>query len=179
MAVHEIAMRVDRLAQLYDALDPAPFHEKSLNADVEAYLLDCAGEMPLSQPLALALSGPDAIGSEISSIAAAVHAHFRYLLAQARRQWLWKSRIAKGATAAGALVLVATVVLRGLLEIATPAAGALTEGLLVLGWVALWRPIEHLVFDQFDHRARCGLLAKLSRMPLRFAGTHDPGSPPA
>ena len=27
MPVHEIAIRLDRIGQLYGALDPAPFHE--------------------------------------------------------------------------------------------------------------------------------------------------------
>ena len=65
------------------------------------------------------------------------------------------------------LVLVSVFVLRGLIEIAVPAA-AITEGLLVLGWVALWRPIEHLVFDRIDHRPHCALLGKLADVPVRF-----------
>lgn len=168
MATHEIAMRLDHIAQLYDVLDPSPFPEKSLNADVEAYLLDCAGELSHPQRIELVVSGPaDSIGAQIPAMAAAIHAHFLYLLTQAERQWRRKSRVAHVATAAGVLVLVSAFVLRGLIEIAVPAA-AITEGLLVLGWVALWRPIEHLVFDRIDHRAHCALLGKLADVPVRF-----------
>lgn len=125
MAVHDIAIDLGHIGQLYDALDPSPFPEKSLNADVESYLLDCAGELSPSHAMALVISGPaESVGAELTSISAAIHAHFRYLLAQAERQWRRKSRVARGATVAGALVLVSTFALRGLIEIAAPASDA-------------------------------------------------------
>ena len=38
----EISIRLDSLSQLYDSLDPAPFREKSLDRDADAYLLQRA-----------------------------------------------------------------------------------------------------------------------------------------
>lgn len=172
--VHEIAIHLDEIAQLYDVLDPSPFPEKSLNAAVEAYLLDCAGEPPPSQRIELVVTGPpETVGASLAIIAAAVHAHFRYLLAQTERRWRRKSRLARGATLAGALVLAGAVALRGLIIARFPAA-ALTEGLLVIGWVAIGRPIEHLVFDRVEHRERCARLARLARIPTRFVAQRPP-----
>ena len=44
----------------------------------------------------------------------------------------------------------------------------LAEGLLILSWVALWRPIETIGFDSWESREERRLLAKLSRVPIRF-----------
>ena len=45
------------------------------------------------------------------------------------------------------------------------------EGLLILAWVALWRPIETISFDSCESREERRLLAKLSRVPIRFVAT--------
>ena len=48
----DIELRLQHLDQLFDTLDPAPFHAKPLDRRVEAWLLDSAGQCLL--PLALA-----------------------------------------------------------------------------------------------------------------------------
>ena len=44
-----IDIRIQRITQLYDALDPSPLHEKTLSRAVENYIVDCAGEYGLGQ----------------------------------------------------------------------------------------------------------------------------------
>jgi hypothetical protein len=50
--------RVQRIKQLFDSLDPSPFREKSLDADVETYLRDCAGERAPSTRLRSHIHAP-------------------------------------------------------------------------------------------------------------------------
>lgn len=40
----EIELRIQSLEQLFDSLDPAPFHAKELDRDADAYLREGAGE---------------------------------------------------------------------------------------------------------------------------------------
>jgi hypothetical protein len=58
--------------------------------------------------------------------------------------------------------------LRGLLR--TVSEGAvleiLDEGLLIIGWVAMWRPLEIFLYDWVPIRRRCRVFAKLSSMPV-------------
>ncbi len=52
----------------------------------------------------------------------------------------------------------------------------MAEGLLILAWVALWRPIENIGFDSWESREERRLLARLSEVPIRFvpkAGNDD------
>jgi hypothetical protein len=40
------------------------------------------------------------------------------------------------------------------------------EGLLIVGWVAMWRPLEIFLYDWRPIRRRCQLFAKLSEIPV-------------
>lgn len=40
-----IDIRIQRITQLYDSLDPSPLHEKTLSRAVENYIVDCAGAL--------------------------------------------------------------------------------------------------------------------------------------
>lgn len=40
----DIELRIQTLDQLFDSLDPAPFHAKALDRNAEAYLLESAAE---------------------------------------------------------------------------------------------------------------------------------------
>jgi hypothetical protein len=42
------------------------------------------------------------------------------------------------------------------------------EGLLIIGWVAMWRPLEVFLFDWWPIRAEGRLLQRLSTMPVRI-----------
>ena len=40
------------------------------------------------------------------------------------------------------------------------------EGMLIIGWVAMWRPLEIFLYEWVPMRRRCRILAKLSTMPV-------------
>lgn len=165
----DIEIRLNNLAQLYDSLDPAPFHEKSLDRDAEAYLLDCAGEHPAGTSLRLMVHGPENLRSHVTQIANAIHSHFSLAHRQVERRWRGHVRLARIVVVAGLFVLTLSLLLRRLLtELPFPGAGLISEGLLILGWVALWRPIEQAMFDRFDHRHKTALLESLARIPVEF-----------
>ena len=42
------------------------------------------------------------------------------------------------------------------------------EGLLIVGWVAMWRPLEVFLYDWWPIRAEVRLFERLSTMPVRI-----------
>ena len=48
------------------------------------------------------------------------------------------------------------------------ATGVLREGLLIVGWVAMWRPLEVFLYDWWPIRAEARLYDRLSAMPVRI-----------
>ncbi len=81
-------------------------------------------------------------------------------------------RIGRVALSAGVATLVIALLLRRWVEAIGGSIGeVMAEGLLILAWVALWRPIETIGFDSWESREERRLLAKLSEVPIRFVPT--------
>ena len=47
-------------------------------------------------------------------------------------------------------------------------AEIIREGLLIVGWVAMWRPLEVFLYDWWPIRAEAHLFDRLSTMPVRI-----------
>ena len=163
----DIEIRIQRIEQLFDSLDPSPFREKSLDVDFEAYLRDCAGEQAPGIRLRLRIHAPPDLLERRLDIESAIHAHFHFLQAQAERRHRASQRRYRSIVAIGFAVLAASLLLRQLLaDLHGPLSEVLIEGLLVLGWVALWRPIEVLLFEREEARQKRQLLATLARIEV-------------
>lgn len=168
----EIELRIQRLEQLFDSLDPAPFHAKALDRNAEAYLLESAGEHGARQPLNIAMHAPEELADRLDDIASAIHTHFTLAHQQAERRHRRRRRIGRIALSVGAATLITALLLRRWVESIGGTLGeVLAEGLLILAWVALWRPIETIGFDSWESREERRLLATLARVPVRFVAT--------
>ncbi len=171
----EIELHIQRIEQLFESLDPAPFHAKALDRDAEAYLLESAGEHPARQLLNITIHAPEGIAQHIDDMASAIHAHFALALQQAERRHRHRRRIGRIALLAGVITLALVLLLRTWVEnIGGQFGEVLAEGLLILAWVALWRPIETIGFDSWESREQRRLLSALSRVPVGFAATRLP-----
>lgn len=167
--MHTIDIRLRQIEQLFDSLDPSPFHDKALDRDAEAYLFECAGEFPAGVAMELLVHGPAALGARSEDIASAIHRHFALLLSQAERRHRRRMRVARIAILFGAAVLAAALLLRAwIVDWGGGAGDVLSEGLLILAWVALWRPAEMALFDRWEQRDEMRLLRALARVPVRF-----------
>jgi hypothetical protein len=83
-----------------------------------------------------------------------------------------RKRVASGGATLGVglAVLGVTIGLRSLLRGAD--AGALAQGLggglLILGWVAMWRPVEILLFEHWESHLDHAVLDRLTRIQVKF-----------
>jgi hypothetical protein len=60
---------------------------------------------------------------------------------------------------------------------ATGFARILDESLLIVGWVALWRPLEIFLYDWWPIRADARLFERLAAMPVRVTSGTRPKTP--
>ena len=165
----DIELRIQTLDQLFDSLDPAPFHAKALDRNAEAYLLESAAEHGARQPLTIEIHAPPQLAAHFDDIVTAIHEHFALAHQHAERRHRYRRRIGRIALSTGVATLSIALLLRQLVEgIGGPFGDVLAEGLLILAWVALWRPIETIGFDSWESREQRRLLAMLSRVPVRF-----------
>ena len=174
-----IEIRLSNLDQLFNSLDPSPFHEKDLDADAEEYITGAVDDFPLTQPLKIAVYLPPEQIARIGAdgLAESIHHYFAYTLDMGRRKLRFSFREGRFSLLIGLAFLVLCVSLRELVR--SLDAGTLgdiaAEGLLISGWVAMWRPMEIFLYDWWPIRAEARLSDRLSSMPVRIA---MPGSPP-
>jgi hypothetical protein len=152
---HCVDIRIGSVEQLFDNRDPAPFRERDLDPDLVEYLVAAAEDLAPLGPFRLVLWFATTRPSD--DVCPAIRAHFEYELERIERRRRRQRRT--GAVA----FLVGVAILLGLLSIAhvlvTSSANSLTEafreGLIIMSWVALWRPVDTLIYEWLPlHRER-------------------------
>ena len=169
-----IEINLGRLAQLFNSLDPSPFHERDLDQDAEEYIISSAEEIPAQRPLALVIHLPvDQVPpKENPNLSEAIHNYFGYRATHERRRLRLLFRDGRIAMVTGLSFLFVCVLLRELVFSFShdAASDILGEGLLIIGWVAMWRPLEIFLYEWVPLRRRCRILEKLSAMPVIVRG---------
>lgn len=148
-----IEVRVKSPQQLFDARDPAPFRERDLDDDFVEYIVSSAKEFSLSSSLKIVIYIEDNETRDLSkeAIREAIRDYFAYQ-SELRKNDL--TRFLKRAQlffVIGLFVLASCLGLAQSLTIPTPpgAIGILREGMVIFGWVSIWKPIELILFDWY------------------------------
>ncbi len=173
-----IEVRVAELRQLFNAIDPSPFHERDIDPRAEEFIVGWSRDLPVDAPLALVVYLDRAPGmpDEASAFGTAIHEFFRQRsLATTRdlRELFHRGRIS---LAIGLAFLAVSVgISDGLATYFRDSrlAEVLREGLLIGGWVAMWRPLQIFLYDWWPVRADVRLFNRLSAMPVRIVYTAD------
>jgi hypothetical protein len=166
-----IEIRLHTVEQLFDLLDPSPFHDKALAPAAESYLLSSAKEHTLQEALLLRVHVPELSRQRSKEISSAIHAHFQVSAEAATRHYRQRMRVGRTTLGLGLATLVVCLLIRSLLtnlEHSAALIQAISEGLLILGWVAMWRPVELLLFERWENQQERLWFEKLSRIPIEF-----------
>jgi len=164
---HVIEIKINSPEQILNSFDPSPFHIRDLDDRAANYILDSAEELGSGSPLLLIIELPrDEAARELSrELPTALSNSFRYRATQARFQLRDLFRIGRLSLAIGLAVLGLCTLVIHLLEHsgASSTVAQMTEqGLFILGWVALWRPLEIFLYDWWPIKKRVNLLDRLS-----------------
>jgi hypothetical protein len=160
-----IAIKARQTGQLFNSFDPSPFHEKELDSAADAFVvgwLQDIGNKPFAIEVALPASAQG--HPAVQDIGPAFRNHFalraqaeRRLLRQEFRRGLWALGIGLAflAVCLGARELLADLTFTG--------QTLLLEGLLIIGWVAMWGPIEIFLYGWWPIAGRAQALERLAR----------------
>jgi len=173
-----IELRLREPRQLFHHLDPAPFREKDLEPAAEAYIEDAIRELGVGEAARLVIHLPDelAASEDARALPEAVANYFGYRARQTRVELRRLLRRALANLLIGLSFLFACLTLRRMLQ----SAGAyevLGEGLLIIGWVALWRPVEMFLYDWWPLLRRQRRFATVAHMPVDIRSDASPGHP--
>ena len=167
-----VELDLREVRQLFNSLDPAPFLEKDLDDAAEEYIVDAVRELGPRRRAKLAIHVPASglAGENAHSIAEAIHHYFDYRARHASddlRQLLGQGLIS---LVIGLAFLFVCLWFRQMLGDAPQQSGKaiFAEGLLIMGWVAMWRPIEVFLFDWWPIQRRQRLFRHIGAMPIQL-----------
>jgi hypothetical protein len=170
-----IEIKIKRINQLFNSLDPSPFLEKDLDDDAFEYIYSSVAEHPHKKPMKIRIHMPQHQKKKISEseIRKAMKNFFEY-------KSLLSERNIKNKIQEGQLSLVVGV---GFLAIClftanwivgtydNLVANIASEGLLIGGWVAMWRPISIMLYDWWPLRKEKRMFEKIAGMNVEVKYT--------
>lgn len=166
-----IDVQVKNYRQLFDYRDPAPFLERDLDDDFVEYVLASAQSFSLHREFKIVIhiaeTNADMPEDELKK---AIGSFFSYEAIMERKHLTRTMKETRRFLFFGFVLLVLCLT-------AADFAGrsqvpflnsVLREGLAVGGWVALWRPLDSLLYDWWPTYLRIRYLRKLSESEIAF-----------
>jgi hypothetical protein len=145
-----IEVKVNAIHQLFNSIDPSPFHERDLDHDAEQFIVSWAQEHPARAPLKLVvhLARPaEELDEAQSIITESVRHYFQYRGNMIRRDRCLLLKEGRVALMIGFVFLsVCELVAQGLTPTADTWHAMLREGLTIIGWVAMWKPLDIFLY---------------------------------
>lgn len=162
-----IELRVDTVAQLFHSLDPYPFRKRDLDKDAEDYIVGWARELDPDRPIGIVIYIPEAQAQskDASELPLAFANYFTYRAASADRELKELFRVGRRSLAMGMAILAACLLSAHFLAkrfFDEPIETLVEESLILLGWVANWRPIEIFIYDWLPIVRRRNLYRRLA-----------------
>ena len=169
--VHQISLRLRELGQLFNSMDPTPFHHRDLDPDAEEFIESWAQEFPPGSrfQLIIHLQQPAKEADPGALLGEAIHNFFAYKADMAERELHRLLRL-------GRTSLLVGVGFLALCTFAAKAIGTLAggpyldiarEGLVIAGWVAMWRPIQIFLYEWWPILRRRRSYLGLARAQVR------------
>jgi len=161
-----IDVRVGDVRQLFHSMDPAPFRERDLDPKAEEFIVESARELSRTVPLHLTvrISDTSTKPEHLAALPQAVHEYFARRSASTQinlrrllRSGFWSLLI--GVSFVAAVNLVGD-------WLGQLAGGVFHESVVIGAWVALWRPLEILLYDWWPMLADVRLFDRLATMEV-------------
>lgn len=168
-----IELTVEKPQHLLHAFDPSPIAGRELDERVERFIVHSAEDAPAPR-YRMIIHVPAAVpADEAKSFATAVRTHFDNRSNAELRERRSLMREGRQALAIGIGFLFACGLAGHFALKALPAAFGLfvEQGLMIVGWVANWRPIEIFLYDWRPLVRNQKLFATLARMDVEFRPT--------
>lgn len=153
--------------QLFESLDPYPFRERDLDRDAEEFIVGWAREFPRDHALKIVVHIPSGQSEShaADAIPGGMKRFFAYRADAVTRDLRELFRVGRMSLAIGVAVLIACVAAAQYTDAVLgdgPVATITRESLIILGWVANWRPLEIFLYEWWPVARRRNLYRRLA-----------------
>ena len=142
-----VSIHVRAVSQMFNSLDPSPFWDRDLDREAAQFIEAEFSDKPSADVWHLRVYAQEGI-TLAADLQAALEVYYERLAGSERRALREHFWMAQLTLAGGALIFLLSM---GIRRLAYSAWGtlpwALDEGLIILAWLALWRPAEALLYE--------------------------------
>ena len=142
-----VNLHVRDIGQLYNSFDPSPFWDRDLDRDAADFIEDEFSDRLTADSWHLNVHTQEG-GASRADLQAAVEHYYSRLADSARRGLAEELQMGQLALVAGIVIFLACMGARELLLRALNELPRMVdEGLIILAWIAMWRPLEALAYE--------------------------------
>jgi hypothetical protein len=150
------------LSQLFNSLDPSPFWDRDLDREAAEFIEEEFSEKLAAQAWNLYVHAHGG-GTLPKDLQTALENYYGRMASSARRPVREHLRSSEWTLVAGMGVFLLSMGLRGVLgRLLGTLPRILDEGLIILAWLALWRPAEMLLYGWVPLRRKQQLYERLA-----------------
>lgn len=174
-----IELCVGALADLFDHFDPAPLRERSLSPEIAGRIVSRAEVLPSDWSIEVRLHVRERTDGDEQAVRDAFSRHFareavrhERLIARTRsRGW----RMLFGALGVALVLVVVSQFIAEVSELRV--VRTLANGMSIVIWVTLWRPVESLVYDWRPDKESLRLCDRLTNARVELCSGQAEGAP--
>jgi hypothetical protein len=165
-----IQVRVATVEGIFNPMDPTPLEERSLNQEVADWIEEWAEDFDKDHEITVEIYVADGrfAGRELA-IVNGLHNHFEYRAWQSGRELSKLMREGRVSLLIG-ICAIAFFNAAGRLIGASknPVVEVIHEGLSVLGWVSMWKPMEIFLYEWWPIRRERRACRRLAECTVTF-----------
>lgn len=165
-----IEIKLSSVIQLFNSLDPAPFHEKELDTDAERYIVEIVKDFPSDTEFKILIHlPPELIGTDAADhLIPAIHHHFGYKVLVAERKFRDRFRHGRWSMIIGLSFLAIALIARQMVATIDNhfLAVLFADALLIIGWAAMWEPVTVILYELWPIIKLKKIYTMLSRVEI-------------
>jgi hypothetical protein len=169
--VYCVDIVLSSILQLFDRRDPSPFKEKDLDEDFSRYLILAMSELRGAEKVKLVIKMQEHHPSFLKArdVEEAIMNYYSFELENSRNDLTVLFLLGRRSLLIG-LSFLAFFYLGYFFtkEHSSLIMGFLGESLHVLGWVAMWKPINIFLYEWWPIRDRIKLMARLQKIKVEI-----------
>lgn len=146
--------------------------KRLLNEDVEDFIVNEVENSGMKNNIVVSIKVSQPPALNIDKIGAIIHKHFSYCQQKSEQQLRTILKLGTKSLGIGIVFLVGMYLLTKLLESLLPQGGVmltLREFFIIIGWVAMWRPADLLLYEWRPFKRKARLFERLAHCKIQLA----------
>ncbi len=164
-----VDITVKEFRQLYDSRDPSPFHDRDLDEALVHYVVMSCEEIGEDTNIKIVITGYNKNDQQQQSdFQVAFHQFFEHEVRAVHNELKFLFRQGRVSLTLGIGFLMICVFLAFRVGDLDVFGRVVHEGLIIMGWVALWKPLNIFLYEWWPYRRKMNVYKRLSEIEIEF-----------